>query len=79
MNFWNNGPRLYILVLWLLSKQQGVEAPPTWIDDEGESDNDGENKQNLNDVHHKRLGELSDDVPTNRRITECYVAKESHQ
>lgn len=61
-----------------LSKQQGVEAPPTWIDDEGESDDDGENKQNLNDVHHKRLGELSDDVPTDRRITECYVAKESH-
>lgn len=61
-----------------LSKQQGVEAPPTWIDDEGESDDDGENKQNLNDVHHKRLGELSNDVPADRRITECYVAKESH-
>lgn len=73
--FTRNHQRLYQTDL---SKQQGVEAPPTWIDDEGESDNDGENKQNLNDVHHKRLGELSDDVPTDRRITECYVAKESH-
>lgn len=79
MNFWNNGPRLYILVLWLLSKQQGVEASPTWIDDEGEGDDDGKDKQNLNNVHHQRLRELSDDVPTDRGITECYVAKESHQ
>lgn len=79
MNFWNNGPRLYILVLWLLSKQQSVEAPPTWIDDKGEGDDNGENKQNLNNVHHQRLRELSDDVPADRGITERYVAKESHQ
>lgn len=61
-----------------MGKQQGVEAPPTWKDDEGKGDDNGENKQNLNNVHHQRLRELSDDVPADRGITECYVAKESH-